>query len=201
MSITRTHCKLFFAAAIVAAGYFAPSVVAFVRRAVYAPSATTLKRSPFDGRSAWLAMAAVPAQADHPRGADNRSAPAQLPPGLILPDISGVWGNTTTLRPGTTATYRIQLTQTGNTITGHSRRELTNPNGPTYVLYSITGVVLASGKAFSFQEGQLLESYPPMQSWCAMRSMTLVPTADGMLVGSLDAPPCGPGTIVLHHLK
>lgn len=196
MTITKNHHKLFWTAAILAAAYFAPSVVAFVRRAVYAPPATTLKRSPFPGRAALLAMAA-----DHPSGSDNRSAPAQLPPGLTLADISGVWGNTTTLRPGTTATYRIELTQTGNTITGHSRRELRNPDGPTYVVYSITGVVLASGKAFSFQEGQLLESYPPMQSWCAMRSMTLVPTADGMLVGSLDAPPCGPGTIVLKKLK
>jgi hypothetical protein len=141
------------------------------------------------------------AQAEPARGSGAPSSPAQAPHALTLPNISGVWGNTTTLRPGTTATYRIDLAQIGNTITGHSRREINNPDGSTYVVYSITGTSIESGTAFIFQEGKLLESYPPMQSWCPVRTMTLVPTADGMLVGSVDAPPCGPGTMLLKKVK
>jgi hypothetical protein len=198
MNASQNQCKRFLpVATILVAFCFAPSIAALVAQALR-PVPTTERKSPQFGQAATVTKAA---QAVPLAAAIDRSAQAQAGTGLIMPDISGVWANRIEVEPGVAATYRFELAQTGNVVTGKSHRTLQSALDESSVVFSITGRSIESGKAFTFQEGQIIERDPPNRPWCAIRAMTLVPTAKGALVGSLEDPPCPPGTMVLYRMK
>lgn len=202
MNITQEHRKPFWTAtAILAAVYFVPSIVTVVWQALH-PLSATARELQFQQPARWQpARAAMATQAGPPHGSNDGTAPAQPSHRLTMQDISGAWSYSVTVAPGVTASHRIDLVQKGDSITGRSRREIKSSFETDYVVFAITGSSLESGKAFTFQEGQVIERNPPDRPWCAFRSMTVVPTAPDTLAGTYEAPPCLAGSILFRRTK
>jgi hypothetical protein len=142
---------------------------------------------------ATVLLVALSTSVPHAMRAQSNNAPPML-------DITGVWVSSMTIGQ-VTFIYRIDLIQKGADVTGYSRRELKGPHDSAHVVFPITGKSLGFGTRFTFREGSMMESDPPTRPWCALKSLTLTPTAAGTLMGSYEASPCQPGTFVLHRVK